>query len=146
METQHSGTGRRLSPGSMQTCKAQEQARRTHAPPQTHSLRVTKPSGINQPAQDAPFCLSSSLSPSVLARGGQSSRQMSLIIFPGVGGLLDSSINQRPITPTAGWVAIVLFLTYHRKIRLSVTTETPFESQQSRRMGLLLFYYFYLSS
>ena len=43
-----------------------------------------------------------------------------------------------------GWVTIVLFLTYHRKIRLSVTVETPFESLGSQRMGLLLF--FYLSS
>ena len=82
-------------------------------------------------------------SPSVLAGGGQSSRQMSLITVLGAGEVLDSAINQRPITLTA-WLTIVLFLTYHRKIRLSVTAETPFESLGSQRMGLLLF--FYLSS
>lgn len=68
---------------------------------------------------------------------------MSLITVLGAGEVLDSAINQRPITLTA-WLTIVLFLTYHRKIRLSVTAETPFESLGSQRMGLLLF--FYLSS
>lgn len=80
--------------------------------------------------------------------GGQSSHQTSLIIFLGVGAYWTVLLIRSLSHPQPGWVAIVLFLTYHREIRLSVTTETLCESQEGWRMGLLVlfFYYYYLSS
>lgn len=110
-----------------------------------HTRLLSNKAFRNQSAfQDAPSCLNSSLFSLSSCRGGQSSHQMSLIIFWGLEAHWTVLLIRGLSHPQPGWVAIVLFLTYHRKIRLSVTTETPFESQGSRRMGLLLF--FYLSS
>lgn len=66
---------------------------------------------------------------------------MSLITFRGLGASWTVLLIRGLSHPQPGWVAIVLFLTYHRKIRLSVTAETPFESQGSQSRGLLLFFY-----
>lgn len=76
--------------------------------------------------------------------GGQSSHQMSLIIFLGVGAYWTVLLIRSLSHPQPGQVAIVLFLTYHRKIRLSVTTETPCESQGRLENGVAFIFLFIL--
>lgn len=109
--------------------------------PLCHTRLLSNKAFRNQSAfQGAPSCLSSSLFSLSSCRGGQSSHQMSLIIFWGLEAHWTVLLIRGLSHPQPGWVAIVLFLTYHRKIRLSVTTETPFESPGSQRMGCFYFF------